>query len=158
MSRPLPTNWGTVKREALKRDNYSCMLCGVSRGMRGIELHVHHIVPRKRGGSHDIRNLVTVCSGCHIKIHHSGHTAPRNHMSTIDSLLESIESYRWQSANLTNVGFADGIARQIGSLVPTPRSVGNHLDIRSSVPDVVPRKFADFILDVRAHDQSGGFL
>ena len=31
---------------------------------------VHHIVPVKRGGSHDPSNLMSLCRSCHNKIHH----------------------------------------------------------------------------------------
>jgi uncharacterized C2H2 Zn-finger protein len=28
-------------------------------------LHIHHIIPRWQGGKNTVRNLVTLCSGCH---------------------------------------------------------------------------------------------
>ncbi len=49
-----------------KRDGYQCQLCK-SRVIS--DLRVHHIIPRSRGGSDQPKNLVTVCVGCHTKIH-----------------------------------------------------------------------------------------
>lgn len=154
MTRDLPGNWGTVRNAALERDSYSCRICGVSNGMRGIELHVHHLVPRERGGSNELRNLITVCRECHINIHHGNQTAPQEHVSTVDSILESIESYRWRSANLTNLNLVDEVARRVGGLMPAPTSIGNHLDLRSSIPEIKPRGFSDFLFDVRKHDRT----
>jgi 5-methylcytosine-specific restriction endonuclease McrA len=32
--------------------------------------HIHHVVLRSRGGSHEASNLVHVCGACHSFIHH----------------------------------------------------------------------------------------
>jgi 5-methylcytosine-specific restriction endonuclease McrA len=50
------------RREVLRRDGYRCTSpgCGSARF-----LEVHHVVPRARGGGHELDNLVTLCSGCH---------------------------------------------------------------------------------------------
>lgn len=32
-------------------------------------LHVHHILPRARGGTHDLSNLVLLCDGAHRWVH-----------------------------------------------------------------------------------------
>ncbi len=34
-----------------------------------VELHKHHIVPRSRGGSDEVNNLVDLCVDCHGKAH-----------------------------------------------------------------------------------------
>jgi Homing endonuclease associated repeat/HNH endonuclease len=44
----------------LKRDNYRCVLCGVS----AVPLEVDHIVPAARGGSDRLDNLQTLCVPC----------------------------------------------------------------------------------------------
>lgn len=52
-------------REAiLKRDKRRCVKCGCKKW-----LHVHHIVPRSKGGSNDHDNLVTLCDICHMEEH-----------------------------------------------------------------------------------------
>ncbi len=35
-------------------------------------LHVHHVAPRELGGSNDLSNLITLCSGCHRQHHRLG--------------------------------------------------------------------------------------
>jgi hypothetical protein len=59
----------------LFRDGYRCRVCGNSSLGRiedsnpenriHIDVQVHHIVPRKDGGSDSMRNLITLCSSCH---------------------------------------------------------------------------------------------
>lgn len=34
-----------------------------------MHLELHHIIPINKGGDNDIRNLISVCSDCHRKIH-----------------------------------------------------------------------------------------
>jgi len=52
-----------TKTEILKRDKYKCRICN-----NEVNLHVHHIVPRQFGGSHDKDNLITLCAKCHMHI------------------------------------------------------------------------------------------
>ena len=50
--------WKKQRERVLKRDNYTCMYCGQD------ATQVDHIIPRKRGGGHDLDNLVACCSPC----------------------------------------------------------------------------------------------
>ncbi|WP_225308169.1 HNH endonuclease [Haloarcula sp. CBA1131] len=53
-----------------------------------VELHAHHKVPKSRGGSHRMYNLVTVCRRCHEQIH--GHSIPsRNGGKNINTIRTS---------------------------------------------------------------------
>jgi hypothetical protein len=64
-------NYGFANTKAyvLARDGYACQWCkGKSRGKR---LEVHHIIFRSEQGSDDHENLVTLCKGCHGKVHDS---------------------------------------------------------------------------------------
>lgn len=54
-----------TRRLTLKRDHYRCTVCGAF-----TELQVHHIVPRRLGGSDELSNLVTLCAACHLQLHH----------------------------------------------------------------------------------------
>ena len=54
-----------AKAYALTRDNYTCQCCKTKKGT----LHVHHKIYRSQGGSDDIENLITLCEGCHKKLH-----------------------------------------------------------------------------------------
>jgi len=53
-----------VRRLVLDRDDHACQSCGRRWG-----LHVHHIVPREHGGSHEFHNLLTLCDTCHTLVH-----------------------------------------------------------------------------------------
>lgn len=52
----------SVRRAVLARDGHRCATpgCGAVHF-----LEVHHIVPRRQGGTHDPGNLTTLCSACH---------------------------------------------------------------------------------------------
>jgi len=56
--------YGESLKHAIKdRDGWQCYIC-----CKETDLHVHHIIPRKNGGSNTPENLVTLCSGCHKSI------------------------------------------------------------------------------------------
>jgi 5-methylcytosine-specific restriction endonuclease McrA len=53
------------KVKVLKRDNYTCQMCGGSPSLTpGLELHVDHIVPASKGGAYEIDNYQTLCGKC----------------------------------------------------------------------------------------------
>lgn len=60
-----------VRREVLARDRHSCRAPGCDRTRF---LEVHHVVPRKRGGSNGHENLITLCGACHRFWHEKGVT------------------------------------------------------------------------------------
>lgn len=53
------------KREIFRRDGYTCQYCG----SRGGNLTIDHVIPRRLGGIHSWKNLVTACAACN---HHKG--------------------------------------------------------------------------------------
>ena len=55
-----PEGWATIRAGVLKRDKYCCYRCEVK-----TNLSVHHILPRERGGSENMNNLITLCYKCH---------------------------------------------------------------------------------------------
>jgi RNA-directed DNA polymerase len=63
---------------ALRRDNNTCQYCGAT----GTNLHAHHVVPRKQGGSNNLNNLVTLCAQCHSETHRS-RTKEKGHPSQL---------------------------------------------------------------------------
>ena len=59
----------TPNRELiLKRDNYTCRLCGEK--VEDISsLQVHHLTPISIGGNNGNHNLITICESCHLFMH-----------------------------------------------------------------------------------------
>lgn len=58
--------WDAIRMAVLDRDNYRCKSCGKAAGIGGLE--VHHVKPKRAGGSDDPGNLQTLCRGCHIRL------------------------------------------------------------------------------------------
>lgn len=52
--------WWDIRKKALIRDNYTCKICDAKR-----RLEVHHIIPYRLVGKHELENLVTLCEKCH---------------------------------------------------------------------------------------------
>ncbi|RXK46259.1 HNH endonuclease [Halorientalis pallida] len=61
--------WCSVRRAALKRDQYRCQHCGATAGGLGQNPDVHHITPMRKfddpQGSHTLDNLIALCRSCH---------------------------------------------------------------------------------------------
>ena len=60
-------NIDKVKSERFKifkRDNFACVYCGRNSFEDKVKLHVDHLIPRAKGGSNKINNLVTSCQSC----------------------------------------------------------------------------------------------
>ncbi len=57
---PIPA---AVRRRVYARDHHTCQYCGRGEG-RGVQLVIDHIYPVARGGTNDIRNLITACAAC----------------------------------------------------------------------------------------------
>ena len=54
--------WSRIRDDVLKRDDYSCQMCGA---FKTTKLHIHHILKRKEGGGDFLDNLLTLCPKCH---------------------------------------------------------------------------------------------
>ena len=52
-----------IRKAVILRDGYKCRECGKSNTV----LEVHHIKPKRFGGSNTLGNLITLCSKCHQK-------------------------------------------------------------------------------------------
>lgn len=53
-----------IRKAVILRDNCKCKMCGVS----NIQLEVHHITPKRQGGNNTLKNLITLCSSCHLSV------------------------------------------------------------------------------------------
>ena len=75
-----PKEWRSIRTAVLKRDDYTCRYCGTYRkgervwaGGSGRKaryrsaLHVDHVIPKSKGGSDELENLVTSCVGCNLE-------------------------------------------------------------------------------------------
>ena len=54
-----------LRLATLTRDGFKCTQCSAT----GVRLEAHHIVWRNRGGKDNVANLITLCDGCHKKVH-----------------------------------------------------------------------------------------
>ena len=63
-------NYGfeNTKAKVLNRDGYTCRHCKGKK--KDSKLEVHHIVYRRKGGSDEEDNLITLCHTCHYGVHH----------------------------------------------------------------------------------------
>lgn len=58
-----------VRAAVLSRADCRCERCGAEAlTMRG-PLHLHHKLPRSRGGKHTVENLAVLCARCHSNVH-----------------------------------------------------------------------------------------
>lgn len=51
------------KKNILRRDNYTCQYCGISKH----PMTVDHVLPKSRGGKTDWENVVVACKPCNLK-------------------------------------------------------------------------------------------
>jgi hypothetical protein len=84
MSRNYPANWDEIREEVIDIFSNRCACCHQS----NIPLEVHHVVPVSQGGSHQISNLVPLCSDCHSAAH-GNQMAPRVRWYTNGQLKQS---------------------------------------------------------------------
>ena len=67
-----------LRQAVFERDNYTCHYCG--RCGKGVDLEIDHIIPVSKGGTTDMRNLITACRACN--------RAKRNRLLTVAELQE----------------------------------------------------------------------
>jgi len=64
-------DWNEISQMIRERDGFKCRRCGATIGELeeiGSHLIVHHIVPRKKGGSNWPSNLISLCIACHREV------------------------------------------------------------------------------------------
>lgn len=62
-------NWKYLRKEALKRDNYTCQKCKLVFKTYTQFLHIHHKIYLSCGGKNELSNLITLCKYCHFALH-----------------------------------------------------------------------------------------
>jgi len=55
-----------LRLEILARDQEKCQVCFI----QDLMPNIHHIIPRKHGGTDDPKNLILLCSSCHGMVEH----------------------------------------------------------------------------------------
>lgn len=68
------SQWKKQRLRVLKRDDYICQYCNQD------ATEVDHVIPRAKGGGHDMENLVACCKRC------NGLKGARSHASFLGSL------------------------------------------------------------------------
>ncbi len=58
-----------IQQKVAKKQGYKCPICGESL-FNDEPLHLHHIIPRCKGGKDEVKNLVWLHQYCHHKVHY----------------------------------------------------------------------------------------
>ncbi|WP_041619110.1 HNH endonuclease [Stanieria cyanosphaera] len=58
-----------IQQKVAKKQEYICSICGESI-FDDEPLHLHHIIPRCKGGKDEAKNLVWLHQYCHHKVHY----------------------------------------------------------------------------------------
>lgn len=58
------SEWNKTSNEIRERDNYTCQFCGLKSFIHP-SLDVHHITPKREGGTDRKGNLISLCAICH---------------------------------------------------------------------------------------------
>mgnify|MGYP002760793542 FL=1 len=78
---PYGPGWREVRRLALERDGYACVLCGTDAEELGQNPDVHHIIPVRAfldeprltvADAHTLDNVCSLCVDCHRLVEHGG--------------------------------------------------------------------------------------
>ena len=90
---PIPRDvWLVLREEALKRDHYRCRKC--LRERPDVQLQVHHIIERRKGGADTVDNLRTECVECHQVEHPWLLKHGYNSAKKLDRVVERVELKR----------------------------------------------------------------
>lgn len=61
--------WRDARDAALERDHYECRALAMFAHECDGRLEVHHLLRRSQGGTHDLSNLLSLCSVAHQWVH-----------------------------------------------------------------------------------------
>lgn len=96
-----------IRKATILRDNYKCMECKKS----NCRFEVHHIKPRRLGGSNTLDNLITLCKKCHQKTK----GREESYMDKYFSLLNSSDNKNLNYAQHVMIG-KNWLRHQLSSL------------------------------------------
>ena len=69
---PIPSYWSILEKRVFKRDKFICQSCELFCKDTPALLSAHHVLPRSKGGSNILDNLITLCRTCHDEIEDLG--------------------------------------------------------------------------------------
>ncbi|MDY6818517.1 MAG: HNH endonuclease [Halobacteriales archaeon] len=90
---PYGKGWARVRKKALERDDYRCVICGTTSAELGRNPDVHHIVAvrafidsddHRKANAHTLDNVVSLCIDCHRKAEF-GHLSTATLRAAIDT-------------------------------------------------------------------------
>jgi hypothetical protein len=66
---PIMTLKNSTRKKVFEQEGHECLFCGVTSEEHeeeyGRDLDVHHVIPKRKGGSNEPSNLIPVCISCH---------------------------------------------------------------------------------------------
>lgn len=69
------SDWLKISETVKKRDNFACKKCNITEDncfkLYGRGLCIHHVIPYHICKKHNEENLISLCSGCHLRLHRS---------------------------------------------------------------------------------------
>jgi len=78
-------SWEQKREQVLERDDYACRFCDLTESESAEEygraLDVHHVIPKRDGGTDAIDNLLTLCPSCHNTLE-SAHATAMGELNT----------------------------------------------------------------------------
>lgn len=122
-------NWRSLRKRVLELDRWECQKCNTKGKPVGTtELHVHHIIPKSRGGKDKISNLITLCHPCHEDVH--GHKIPSgrygsNSQGRSDGVDQTQERTNSSDSQPVNSEEPDGTVETSGENLFSQRFVEN---------------------------------
>ena len=87
----IPPDWEDRRQRIINEFN-CCTQCGKCE-TRSTPLHVHHIIPVSKGGSHRLSNLEVLCEKCHQRKHH-GRNFPYKDKPFPSRIKKKIETFQ----------------------------------------------------------------
>ena len=109
----------TVKQYLIARENGRCQLCGKGYDVNG--WHIHHIIPRSKGGTDRPSNLALLHKECHTKLHQNFEKyAKKIKKPVIYKEASYLNSYRLQLMNTLRKLFDGRVKFTSGMTSPSP--------------------------------------
>lgn len=99
-----------LRKEILRRDNYTCNMCANFHFEDGYSsMQVHHIIPVSEGRNDEHSNLITLCHPCHKKVHSDGW---ENYVKVFRQSVEGLVKEKETGTSGRSSNFYQGMGRQ----------------------------------------------